>query len=213
MKGLQQRMKSHADRFSRFYNSTFSRHMVKVMPGGVYTTTEDELICTGLGSCIAACMWDDQVPIGGMNHFLLPFDSKYDLEHWHPTEIVSTASRYGNNAMEMLINQLLAGGASRDRLHLKLFGGAQMLGKTALIGEKNIEFALNYAHEEHLDVQSQCLGGLDARKVMFDPLTGRAWVKRIRFAEVKQVRQREDEYAKRLDVESHRPHDDDVELF
>jgi len=206
-------MQTHSTRFNRFYHHRQKIHIVKVMPGGVYTSTQAEMICTGLGSCIAACMWDPEVGIGGMNHFLLPFDSKYEQDHWHPTEIVSTASRYGNNAMEMLINQLLAGGAQRSRIQLKLFGGAQMLGKHAMVGEKNIEFALNYAKEEHFEIVSQDLGGLEPRKVMFDPLNGRAWVKRIRFAEVERVKQSEAEYAHQLDEETHRSHDDDVELF
>ncbi|WP_087022033.1 chemotaxis protein CheD [Thaumasiovibrio subtropicus] len=213
MKGLEARMKESASDYSRFYHPQHKRHVVKVMPGGVYITQEHEIICTGLGSCIAACMWDAERQVGGMNHFMLPFDDKYDLEHWHATEIVSTASRYGNYAMEMLINQLLSAGASRDRLQLKLFGGAQMMGKTALIGDKNIEFARSFVETEHFPLVAQDLGGMDPRKVMFDPLTGQAWVKRIRFADVEKVKRREAEYQQQLDKESHAPHEDDVELF
>ncbi len=213
MKSLEDRMQTSAKEFSRFYHPQHKRHVVKVMPGGVYTTSNSELICTGLGSCIAACMWDPEQQIGGMNHFMLPFDDKHDLEHWHPTEIVSTASRYGNYAMEMLINQLLAGGAVKSRIQLKLFGGAQMMGKTALIGDKNIEFARNFVDTEVFPLVAQDLGGLDPRKVMFDPLSGKAWVKRIRFADVEAVKQREAAYQRDLDRESHGPHPDDVELF
>ncbi|BCL71692.1 putative chemoreceptor glutamine deamidase cheD [Vibrio nigripulchritudo MADA3029] len=214
MKQLQAKKPDQTNQqFARFYHQQKKVHMVKVLPGGVYTSREPEVICTGLGSCIAACMWDPHAFVGGMNHFLLPFDSKYEIEHWHPTEIISTASRYGNNAMEMLINQLLAGGAVRERIRLKLFGGAQMMGKTALIGDKNIEFALNYARQEGFEIDAQDLGGMIPRKVMFDPLSGQAWVKRIRFTEVDKVKRREAAYAKELDIESHRPHDDDAELF
>ncbi len=35
-------------------------------PGVVLTTI--------LGSCIAACMWDRDAGVGGINHFLLPVD-------------------------------------------------------------------------------------------------------------------------------------------
>ena len=213
MKGLQANAPIQTSQFSRFYHQQKKVHMVKVMPGGVYTSRDPEVICTGLGSCIAACMWDPQAYIGGMNHFLLPFDSNAEIEHWHPTEIVSTASRYGNNAMEMLINQLLAGGAVRERIRLKLFGGAQLMGRSALIGDKNIEFALNYAREEKFEIEAQDLGGMIPRKVMFDPLSGQAWVKRIRLSEVDKVKRNEAKYAKELDIESHRSHDNDAELF
>ncbi|USD43375.1 chemotaxis protein CheD [Vibrio sp. SCSIO 43135] len=198
---------------SRFFHRKHQHHMVKVMPGGVYCTNTKEVICTGLGSCIAACVWDPEAHVGGMNHFLLPFDSKDQLRHWHPSDAVTTASRYGSHAMEMLINELIGLGAHRECLHTKLFGGAQMLGKHSMIGEKNIEFILNYVKQENLTVDALDLGGLEPRKVMFDPLSGKAWLKRIPFTEVHQVKHQEEQYASQLDKESHRSHDDDVELF
>ncbi|MCG9681674.1 chemotaxis protein CheD [Vibrio sp. Isolate23] len=199
--------------FNRFYHPQKERHMIKVFPGGVYWTQEDELIATGLGSCIAACIWDDSAAVGGMNHFLLPFHNLSEINSWSPDEVVSTASRYGNHAMEMLINALIAYGATRSSLKVKLFGGAQMLGHHSMIGEKNIAFILNYVKQENLDVIAQDLGGLEPRKIIFNPLTGQAWLKRIPYTEVHHLQQEEDKYASQLDKESHRPHDDDVELF
>ncbi|USD34751.1 MULTISPECIES: chemotaxis protein CheD [Vibrio] len=199
--------------FNRFYHPQKERHMIKVFPGGVYWTQEDELIATGLGSCIAACIWDDSAAVGGMNHFLLPFHNHSEINSWSPDEVVSTASRYGSHAMEMLINALIAYGATRSSLKVKLFGGAQMLGHHSMIGEKNIAFILNYVKQENLDVIAQDLGGLEPRKIIFNPLTGQAWLKRIPYTEVHHLQQEEDKYASQLDKESHRPHDDDVELF
>ena len=45
---------------------------VKVLPGEYFVHDEDMLIMTTLGSCIAACLWDRERRIGGMNHFMLP---------------------------------------------------------------------------------------------------------------------------------------------
>lgn len=200
--------------FNRFYHPTKDKHIVKVLPGGVYCTSkEDELIATGLGSCVAACVWDCHEHIGGMNHFLLPFDNKSQLKSWNPEEVISTASRYGSYAMEMLINAMIERGAHRSSLQVKLFGGAQMLGRSSMIGEKNVAFILNYVKQEHIDVVAQDLGGLEPRKVIFDPCTGKAWLKRIPFTEVHLLQNQEEKYARQLDRESHRPHDDDVELF
>ncbi|MCZ4292995.1 chemotaxis protein CheD [Vibrio sinaloensis] len=200
--------------FNRFYHPTQEKHIVKLLPGGIYSTkAEDELIATGLGSCVAACMWDAKEGIGGMNHFLLPFDSKSQLKSWNPEEVVSTASRYGSYAMEMLLNAMLARGAKRSSLQVKVFGGAQMLGRNSMIGEKNVAFILNYIQQEGMNVTAQDLGGLEPRKVIFDPISGRAWLKRIPFTEVHLLQHQEEKYASQLDRESHRPHDDDVELF
>lgn len=200
--------------FNRFYHPTRDKHIVKVLPGGVYCSEKnDELIATGLGSCVAACIWDTQEHIGGMNHFLLPFDSKNQLKGWQPDELTSTASRYGSYAMEMLINALIARGAKRESLQVKLFGGAQMMGRNSMIGDKNVSFILNYVKQEGLEVVAQDLGGLEPRKVMFDPRSGKAWLKRIPFTEIHHLQDQEEKYARQLDKESRRPHDDDVELF
>ena len=82
-----------------------------------------------------------------------------------------------------------------------------------MIGEKNIAFILNYVEQENLPVVAQDLGGVDPRKIIFNPLTGQAWLKRIPYTEIHHLQQEEDKYASQLDKESHRPHDDDVELF
>ena len=72
----------------------FNTDAVKVLPGEYYVTTDDMVIMTVLGSCIAACIWDPKVRVGGMNHFMLP-DGGGD-----------TSGRYGSYAMELLINKL-----------------------------------------------------------------------------------------------------------
>lgn len=200
--------------FDRFYHPQKEKHIVKVLPGGLYCTSKkDEIIATGLGSCIAVCAWDEWASVGGMNHFLLPFDNKSQIKTWQPDAVVSTASRYGAHAMEMLLNSLIERGARRRNLQVKLFGGAQMLGRHSMIGEKNVAFILNYVEQEQLPVVAHDLGGLEPRKVMFDPLSGKAWLKRIPFTEVHRLQHQEEKYASQLDRESHRSHDDDVELF
>lgn len=205
---------SRVDLTSRFFHSKRDKHIVKVLPGGIYATRKtDELIATGLGSCIAACVWDEKNSIGGMNHFLLPFDTQTQIRSWHPDQVLSTAARYGSHAMEVLINTLLGSGAYRENLQVKLFGGAQMLGRNSMIGEKNIEFILNYVEQEQLKVVATDLGGLEPRKVMFEPTTGRAWIKRIPFTEMTKLRNQEDKYAHQLDRESHGGNDTEVELF
>ena len=55
-----------------FYDAHFRNEAVKVLPGEFFVFDEDILIMTTLGSCIAACLWDRDKKIGGMNHFMLP---------------------------------------------------------------------------------------------------------------------------------------------
>ncbi|MFA0569428.1 MAG: chemotaxis protein CheD [Vibrio gallaecicus] len=198
--------------YSRFYHELRQQHVVKVLPGGLYCTAEKEVISTGLGSCVAACIWDPFAQVGGMNHFLLPMAHSSEHHHWSHDDVVSTASRYGSYAMEMLVNQLISLGANRSRMHMKLFGGAQMHGIKSAIGEKNVDFVLRYAKQEGFELDAYDLGGLEPRKIIFDPLSGKAWLKRIPFAEVSHLRHEEDHYAQQVESDSHQPNDD-VELF
>ncbi|WP_416068954.1 chemotaxis protein CheD [Vibrio furnissii] len=190
-------------KYDRFPNLKPNMPWVKVLPGGVYATAQEEIICTGLGSCVSACIWDEKAGVGGMNHFLLPFDTNAQLHHWKPNEILSTASRYGCYAMELLINQLINMGADRRGLKVKLFGGAQLMGFQSLIGIKNVEFVLDYVKREHLNVQAQDLGGSEPRRVLFDPKSGKVWIKRIPCAEVTAIRRHEARYSHQLDQATH----------
>ncbi|EOW2076996.1 chemoreceptor glutamine deamidase CheD [Vibrio mimicus] len=196
--------------YHRFNHPSDLRHWVKVMPGGVYATADHEIIHTGLGSCVSVCAWDVQIGVGGMNHFLLPFHSQFESHHWHPQALMSDTSRYGCYAMELLINRLLSMGAERERLSFKLFGGAHLMGYQSQVGEKNVEFVLEYAHRENLHVVAQDLGGSLPRKVLFDPQTGQAWIKRIGFSSAHAIKHDEEEYQHTIDKQIT---SDDVELF
>ena len=85
---------------SRFYDRIFDMPAAKVLPGEFFVHDEDLVITTTLGSCIAACLWDRNTRVGGMNHFMLPEGS-------------GDSGRYGSYAMELLINEMMKRGASR----------------------------------------------------------------------------------------------------
>src|SRR5437667_263187 len=97
-----------------FYDAHFKNDAVKILPGEYFVFNEDLLIMTTLGSCIAACLWDRNARIGGMNHFMLP-------------EGNGDSGRYGSYAMELLINEMMKRGASRGSMEAKVFGGGQVI--------------------------------------------------------------------------------------
>ncbi|MEM9755178.1 MAG: chemotaxis protein CheD [Pseudomonadota bacterium] len=120
------------------------------------------VLSTLLGSCVAACIYDPEIGLGGMNHFLLP-----GSDHGDSSEL-----KYGSMAMELLINDLLKAGAQRTSLKAKLFGGARIAANLSDIGAKNIAFARDYLARERFQVVSESLGGVQARRVHFRPSTG-----------------------------------------
>lgn len=127
----------------------------------------DVVLCTILGSCVAACLWDATAQVGGMNHFLLPGD---------PTASVGggAAVRYGAYAMELLINDLLRNGGRRERMQAKLFGGACMMQGLADVGRLNADFAEQFLAAEGIGVAGGSLRGNRGRRIQFWPVSGRA---------------------------------------
>ncbi len=116
---------------------------------------------TVLGSCISVCLHDPVTGLGGMNHFLLAAGRGEDSGH----------IRFGVNAMEKLINEMLKAGASRARLQAKLFGGARMSANLADIGSANAVFAESFLQDEGIPVLSKSVGGNSARRLVFTPST------------------------------------------
>lgn len=211
-KNVQMKGTSLGDGIRRFFHPGMKMMVVKIQPGEIYTTSDQELIATGLGSCISACLWDDIAGVGGMNHFMLPFCDADDIEHWSPAQWRTKAARYGNYAMELLINTLLKKGAIKTRLQVKLFGGAMVMGSQATVGEKNIEFIRSYIASEGLILVGEDLGGVLPRKLIFDPLSGKAWVKKLTGYRA-QVQAEEKDYGQRLVSEANRGDEDNSELF
>lgn len=193
----------------RFWDKSRNAFCVKILPGEYYYTTTNEFISTTLGSCVSACIWDEQHKVGGMNHFMLPLTDKDEADvTWGDT--TTDAARYGNYAMEYLINELLKHGGEKNKFQVKLFGGGKVLEGAGSIGQKNVKFVLDYVRTEGLNLISQDLGDVYPRKVLFDPLTGRVWMKRIKDANDKSLAAREREYQKTINTE---PVSGDIDLF
>lgn len=150
----------------------------KLLPGEYYVTTDDEMITTVLGSCIAACIRDTERGVGGMNHFMLPETAALGVS---ATEsVIGNAMRYGNYAMEHLINTILRNGGKRKNLEVKLFGGGKIIPTLGDVGLKNVNFVLEYVDTEALTLVSHDLGDIYPRKVNYYPQTGRVRMKKIK---------------------------------
>ena len=151
-----------------FYDAHFKTDAVKILPGEYFVHDEDILIMTTLGSCIAACLWDRQARVGGMNHFMLP-------------EGAGDSGRYGSFAMELLINELLKRGATRMTLEAKVFGGGAVISgmNTINVGERNTQFVMDYLSTERIPVISKDVLDIYPRKVCYLPRSGKAMVKRL----------------------------------
>ncbi|HET9446182.1 MAG TPA: chemotaxis protein CheD [Steroidobacteraceae bacterium] len=161
----------------RRYRNAAGIAVARILPGEYYVTREDEVIDTVLGSCVAACIRDPRLSIGGMNHFMLPRPSGSGADAWE--KIAGRATRYGTASMEQLINSVLSAGGARADLEVKIFGGGRVLAKLSDIGARNLDFVREFLKQEGLKIVSEDAGDTCSRHVQYFPRTGRVRVRHL----------------------------------
>lgn len=183
---------------NKHYDPHFQKEIITIHPGEYCTSKEDIYIATVLGSCISVALYDIKLGFGGMNHFMLPKSNR--------DEPLSSEDegRFGNYAMELLINDMINNGSFKQNLRAKVFGGGNVLdagnSQMNMTGINNINFALNYLKEEGIPIIVNDTGGIFPRKIYFSPLTSKVYLKRIQKSgqSVEQIKKRELEYKLQL---------------
>lgn len=141
-------------------------------PADLFVSKDPSLINTILGSCVAVCMYDPILHFGGMNHFMLPF--------WNGQGLASP--KYGNIAIEKLMDDLLQKGAKKERLTAKIFGGGEVLETSSSafrIGERNTELAFQMLDSMKIKLAASHVGGKTGRKIQFNNFTFEVRMKMI----------------------------------
>jgi chemotaxis protein CheD len=192
------------ERIHRYLDFTTKKVTAKIKPGEYYLTKEDEIITTVLGSCVAACIRDPIAGVGGMNHFMLP-SSNTDANN-----LASAALRYGNYAMEHLINDIVKYGGRRDQLEFKIFGGANVGGISRDVGTKNVQFIKSYLRNERFPIASEHLGGDHPLRIVYYAKSGKLMLKKLDSMHAAPVVQEEKALINQFDKT---PEKGQVELF
>ncbi|MEH6346616.1 MAG: chemoreceptor glutamine deamidase CheD [Bermanella sp.] len=194
---------------NRYYDKHLQVWTAKILPGEFYVTSHGEMIATVLGSCISACIRDVKLGIGGMNHFMLPAQNEHSTEQWG-SNANTAETRYGNWAMEHLLNTLYKMGSRKQDLEVKLFGGGQVMASMTDVGQRNILFVYDYLRKEGMNVTASDVGDVFSRKVLFFPDTGSVKVRRIISTHNQTIVNREKGY---MDSIQQHKDDSDIELF
>jgi chemotaxis protein CheD len=190
---------------NRYWDKHLNMPAAKILPGEYYVTRHDEVIVTVLGSCISACIRDAKRNIGGMNHFMLPKQVNPNV-----SQLMDESTRYGNYAMEHMINDILKNGGKRENLEVKIFGGGKILATMTDIGMRNISFVHEYILAEGLKLLAEDTGDRFPRKVMYFPFDGKARVKRLKALHNNTVIEREITYMHNIEA---KPVEGEIELF
>ena len=177
-----------------YFDPQFGCDAAKILPGEYYASGRDMVIVTTLGSCVAACLWDDALKIGGMNHFMLPDSGASG------SDLFGDSGRYGIFAMELLINQLIKMGAQKRRLRAKVFGAGNVLQSLASsnVGERNAEFVETFLVTERIPILASDLLDVWPRKVYFFPTSSRVLVRKLTTLSNDTISARERDYRHQL---------------
>jgi chemotaxis protein CheD len=141
-------------------------------PSAIFADRVPTDIGTLLGSCVAVCLYDTHNHFGGMNHFMLSVWKGHGL----------ASPKYGNIAMDALLEKMTTLGCSRKHLVAKVFGGGDVLGKVNSIyqiGPNNIAVAMEMLDRYGIPVVAKSTGGQRGRKVNFNNLTGEVLMRYI----------------------------------
>lgn len=135
----------------------------------IYAEGHPAEIQTVLGSCVSVCLFDTARKIGGMNHYMLPL--------WKGEGLATP--KFGNIAIDKLLEKMLHLGSLKRNLVAKVFGGAEQLEEMSLygIGRRNIQVATDQLAVLGIPVVGSNVGGSVGRKIVFHSSTGLVYMK------------------------------------
>ncbi len=157
-----------------------NNHSYFLNPSKIFVSTQACEVVTVLGSCVSVCLYDRCRQIGGINHYMLPL--------WNGKELPSP--KFGNIAIEKLIQKMIDHGASKKDLIAKVFGGAEVIKATNgmfRIGQKNTDIAHQILRQEGIRIVGQSTGSQQGRKILFRTSTGEVLMKYIKRQHVSQI--------------------------
>lgn len=143
-----------------------------LLPGDYFVGGAGHRIRTLLGSCVSITLWHPERKVGTMSHFLLSSRNQ--------DKSAGLNSRYGAEALELMLSELRALGVDPKDCEAKIFGGGQMFpGASRDIGRQNGEEALRLLRAHGIRVVSESLYGIGHRNIIFDISSGDVWSRHV----------------------------------
>jgi chemotaxis protein CheD len=167
-------------------NTAVEVYRYHLTPGNLFTCGDQAMISAVLGTCVAVCLHDRRLKIGGMNHFQYPKSGLFG----------SPSNEYGDVAITALINKLCRMGSRKEDLEAQIFGGGELSGVSRWgggTGVKNVKIARKILKKNGINIVSEDVGGSKGRRLIFHTGTNEALVMkthRIRRGDYYPFRQR-----------------------
>ena len=146
---------------------------VFLQPGDYFVGDAGFRVRTLLGSCVSITLWSPLRRIGAMSHFLLPTRP----------EGAEPDSRYGDDALSMMLAELADLGVRPGECEAKIFGGGDMFPGQRRhgvhVGEKNGTAARGMLASRGIAVVSESLFGNGHRQILFEIASGDVWARQV----------------------------------
>jgi chemotaxis protein CheD len=132
------------------------------------------LVSLGLGSCVGVALYDPERKIGGLAHVMLPSSNG--------TEKIANPGKYADQAIRLMLEEMIKHGASRSRIVAKIAGGATMFKNSKnSIGERNVESVREILKKEGIKIVGEDTGKNYGRSIEFDIETGLLHVRSFKY--------------------------------
>lgn len=148
-----------------------------LQPGEFFVADAEYQMRTMLGSCVSITLWHPLKRIGAMSHFLLPTRGASDQGQ-------ALDARYGDEALQLMLDELQLMGVAPSQCQGKVFGGGNMfpdhIHAGALnVGQRNGEAALDLLRRHGVPIVSESLFGIGHRQIIFDVCKGDVWCHQV----------------------------------
>lgn len=148
------------------------RPEVTLRAGQFYASREPCVITTVVGSCIALALWDSQARIGGLTHLVIP-----------PLDDAEEVTRFGAQAIDLLVCAMMKEGADRLRLAATVVGAARLLTideGEASVAQRTLRFIRDFLRRDGFPLRLDDTGGDAPRRVSFETDTGHTMVRPVK---------------------------------
>ena len=146
-------------------------------PGDYYVAGEGFQLRTTLGSCVSIALWHAPSRTGALSHFLLP-------TRGHAQRSRTLDARYGDEALQLMLDEIGQLGVAASQCQAKIFGGGNMFperlhARSINVGQRNGEAALDLLHVHGIPVVSTSLFGIGHRQIIFNVNNGDVWANQV----------------------------------
>jgi chemotaxis protein CheD len=139
----------------------------------VSTDPQDVIVTYSLGSCIGVCLFDPTASVAGMLHYQLPSSSM------DTARAVQKPAMFADTGMHLLLRQMELLGGQKNRMQVKLVGGASMLNDVSsqAIGKRNHTAIRKVLWQHGMFIKFEEIGGNIPRTIYFCVADGSLTIK------------------------------------